>query len=117
MDHGPDGRHGWTLIVILDGFGCTQAFAIVVFHLVPRNSHHPGLQGASTSKLAEAFPCREEDFLDQVLDLIVARGKTGTNVAVDTIPEVTLRTMWSRAKLKVLQPKFRRRIGFDVGRT
>jgi hypothetical protein len=85
VELGLDGRRCWTLIVLLKGFWCTQTSAVVIFHLVPRNSHNPRLQGTGAPILAEALPCGEEDFLDEVLDLIVPRSKTGTNVAIESV--------------------------------
>src|SRR5713226_4300849 len=57
-------RRTGILIRIFNGFRGPQPSAIVVFHLVPCNSHDPGLQRAGSSIVVEALPCSQKDFLD-----------------------------------------------------
>ena len=71
------------LIRIFNGFRGTQPCAVVVFYLVSRNSGDPGLQGTSPAILAEALQYSQEDFLDQVLDLVIPRCEARANVAIE----------------------------------
>lgn len=75
----------WFLIPIFNGFGCAQSRAIVVFHLVPRDSQDPSPQRPGPLVAGKAFPRSQEDFVDQILHLVVHRGQTGPEVPVEIV--------------------------------
>src|SRR5438046_1240470 len=73
------------LIRIFNGFRGPQPSAIVVFHLVPCNSHDPCLQRAGSSIVIKLLPCSQKDFLDYIVHMVIPGGKARAYVPIEVV--------------------------------